>query len=201
MLQAQSSAGRRPVRHSHAVEPWALKICCDRRPIGRVVAPLLPAIAKTCCAPLCDVAPVGHQVQRQGEVTVTGRLTATRSLLVSTHCSASPRPSGLSSSHHQKRSPCAGDYLWVLCKMGVFLLGGTGSARQGTLRVCAHDLIHLSIPIAIHLHTRHVGRQNAILPLFWAEKEIYGCVVVQLWCVHPPRGRALPHCGARRLCC
>lgn len=138
------------------MEPWALKICCDRRPIGRVVAPLLPATAKTCCAPLCDVAPVGHQVQRQGEVTVTGRLTATRSLLVSIHCSASPRPSGLSSSHHQKCSPCAGDYLWVLCKMGVFLLGGTFSARQGTLRVCAHDLIHLSIPIAIHLHTRHV---------------------------------------------
>ena len=124
MLQAQSSAGRRPVRHSHAVEPWALKICCDRRPIGRVVAPLLPAIAKTCCAPLCDVAPVGHQVQRQGEVTVTGRLTATRSLLVSTHCSASPRPSGLSSSHHQKRSPCAGDYLWALCKMGWFRAAG-----------------------------------------------------------------------------
>jgi hypothetical protein len=33
----------------------------------------------------------------------------------------------------------------------------TGSARQGMLRFCAHGLIHLSIPIATHLHTRHVG--------------------------------------------
>jgi len=44
-----------------------------------------------------------------------------------------------------------------LMQDGRFPTGRQSSARQGTLRVCAHDLIHLSIPIATHLHTRHVG--------------------------------------------
>ena len=44
------------------MEPWAFKICFARRPIGLLIAPLLTATAKTCCAPLCSIASVGHQV-------------------------------------------------------------------------------------------------------------------------------------------
>jgi hypothetical protein len=100
-------------------------------------APLLPASAKTCCAPTRDVVHVGQQVQRQCDNTVTGCLAATRSLVDAVHCSAPPQLSGLSSSHHQKRSPCAGNYLWACCTCRLLLLARQPSARQGMLRVCA----------------------------------------------------------------
>lgn len=80
---------------------------------------------------------VGHRRQRQCDNTVTGPLTATRSLPSLAHYSASPHLSGLSSSHHQNGSPCAGDYLWARCTLGVFLLGAAAFRPQGMLRVCA----------------------------------------------------------------
>lgn len=134
-----------------------------------------PATAKTCCASICDVAPVGHRVERQCDNMVTSRLTAIRSLLDSTHCSASPQLSGLASSHHRKRSPCAGDYLWDHCSWVVSYWVRLPSARQGMLRVCAlwrSLLIHLSIPITTHLHTGPIVAAAAHSDVVLGKKEI-----------------------------
>lgn len=160
----------------------------------------LPATAKTCCTPLCDVAPVGHRVQRQGEVAFRpshcDSLAFRRSPLFRipttfwTLFIASPKALTM-----RRR------LLVDLLRDGRFPTGRQPSARQGTLRVCAH----LSIPIATHLHTRHVGpivtAEGYSAVVLGRKKRFFGCVVVQLWCLRPPRGHALPHRGARRLCC
>lgn len=91
---------------------------------------------QTCCAPICDVASVGRRVERQCDNTVTGCLTAIRSLLDSTHCSASLQlfwtlPKALT---------MRGKLLMGLLHDGRFPTGRQPSARQGMLRVCARCL-------------------------------------------------------------
>lgn len=170
------------------MEPWALKICFDRRPIGHPNAPLLPASAKSCCAPIRDVAPVGLRVERQCDNTVTGRLTASLRLVrfSSQPTSASPQAFWTLFIAPLKALTMRNKITCGPLHVGRFPTGCGWLPRGRARSEFALDAYPVSIPITTHLHTRQVGpivaadEHSAVV--LGRNRNFYVASLCMLWC-------------------